>query len=192
MKTYPDEAKRVLDEAKKQERPHRLVRPFEREATVRWRERENIRNALARIRDNADEAWLCLEKAERDDHDIMQASTALYEMEQALRELHARPKVVCLSGSLRFVDEFKKQELGHLMRGEIALMPCCMFTDIQRTHGEPSDYKQRADERHKQLIDLADELLVLNVGGYIGASTRLEINHAEQTGKPVRYLEARP
>lgn len=72
------------------------------------------------------------------------------------------PKMVCLCGSIRFADEFKRQELECLMRGEIALLPCCMWTDIQRNHGEGSDYKQRADARHKQLIDLADEVLVLN------------------------------
>jgi len=64
-----------------------------------------------------------------------------------------------------------------------------MQTDIQRKHGEDSDYKQRADARHRQLIDLADEILVLNVGGYIGNSTRSEIEYAATVGKPARYLE---
>ena len=73
-------------------------------------------------------------------------------------------------------------------RGEIALLPCCMWTDIQRNHGEGSDYKQRAAERHKQLIDISDEVLVLNVGGYIGESTLSEIHYAQASDKPVRYL----
>ena len=72
---------------------HRLVRPFEREATARWREREDIRNALARIRDNADEAWLCLEKAVRDERDMVQASTALREMEALIKELWPNEKL---------------------------------------------------------------------------------------------------
>lgn len=190
MQTYASEAKKAVDEAERQAavRLHRFVKPFEREATARWREREYIRNALVGIRDNADEAWLCLEKAERSEHDLIQASTALREMEDELRALNRRPKIVCLCGSVRFADEFRKQELEHLLRGEIALMPCCMFTDIQRAHGEESDYKKRADERHKQLIDIADEVLVLNVGGYVGNSTRAEIEYAEAHGKPVRWL----
>jgi chorismate mutase len=65
----------------------RLVRPFKRENTKLWRDRERIRNVLRRIRDNADEAWLCLEKAEREEHDISQASTALGELETAINEL---------------------------------------------------------------------------------------------------------
>lgn len=58
-------------------------------------------------------------------------------------------------------------------------------------HGEMSDYKERADKRHKQLIDLADEVLVLNVGGYVGDSTAREIFHAKRMGKPIKWLEPR-
>ncbi len=43
---------------------------------------------------------------------------------------------------------------------------------------------------HKRKIDMADEIYVINVGGYIGASTRSEIEYAQATGKAVRYLEA--
>ena len=64
-----------------------FVRPFKRENTKLWRDRERIRNVLRRISDNADEAWLCLEKAEREEHDISQASTALGELETAINEL---------------------------------------------------------------------------------------------------------
>lgn len=45
------------------------------------------------------------------------------------------------------------------------------------------------DDMHLRKIDLADEIFVINVGGYIGESTRREIAYAEQTGKKVNYLE---
>ncbi len=45
------------------------------------------------------------------------------------------------------------------------------------------------DDMHKRKIDMADEIFVINVGGYIGASTRSEIEYAKATGKPVNYLE---
>jgi hypothetical protein len=35
---------------------------------------------------------------------------------------------------------------------------------------------------------MADEIFVINVGGYIGESTRSEIEYAKRTGKAVRYL----
>ena len=38
-------------------------------------------------------------------------------------------------------------------------------------------------------IDMADEIFVINVGGYIGDSTRSEIEYAKAHGKAVRYLE---
>ena len=45
------------------------------------------------------------------------------------------------------------------------------------------------DDMHKRKIDMADEIFVINVGGYIGESTRSEIEYAEKTGKAVRYFE---
>ena len=50
--------------------------------------------------------------------------------------------------------------------------------------------KEMLDDMHKRKIDMADEIFVINVGGYIGSSTRSEIEYAQATGKPVRYLEA--
>jgi hypothetical protein len=49
--------------------------------------------------------------------------------------------------------------------------------------------KEMLDDMHKRKIDMADEVFVINVGGYIGFSTRSEIEYAKATGKPVRYLE---
>ena len=43
---------------------------------------------------------------------------------------------------------------------------------------------------HKRKIDMADEIYVINVGGYIGSSTRSEIEYAEATGKSICYLES--
>jgi hypothetical protein len=57
--------------------------------------------------------------------------------------------------------------------------------------GHDSVEKIALDALHKRKIDLADEVLVLNVDGYIGESTRSEINYALAHGKPVRYLETR-
>lgn len=100
------------------------------------------------------------------------------------------PKKVCYCGSLRVaLDAFKKAEYEAVLKGEIALLPCCMFVDIEREYGAESDYKQKADDLHKRKIDISDEVFVLNVGGYIGQSTRSEIDYAVSIGKPVKYLE---
>ncbi|MBE3086472.1 MAG: hypothetical protein IMZ64_09680, partial [Bacteroidetes bacterium] len=49
--------------------------------------------------------------------------------------------------------------------------------------------KPMLDDMHKSKIDLADEIFVINVGGYIGSSTKSEIEYAVKTNKPVKYLE---
>ena len=42
---------------------------------------------------------------------------------------------------------------------------------------------------HRQKIDLSDEIYVINVNGYIGESTKSEIEYAISNGKKVKYLE---
>lgn len=62
------------------------------------------------------------------------------------------------------------------------------------SHGDckpTEEQKKMLDELHLRKIDLADEVLVINVGGYIGESTGREIAHATACGKPIRYLEER-
>ena len=41
------------------------------------------------------------------------------------------------------------------------------------------------DDMHKRKIDMADEIYVINVGGYIGESTRSEIEYAKNIGRGV-------
>ena len=103
--------------------------------------------------------------------------------------LHSEPKIVCLCGSLRFKELFVEYEYKSVINGEIALLPCCMHVDIEREYGSTSKYKRKVDEQHKRKIDICDEVFVLNKNGYIGESTRSEIDYAVAHGKPVSYLE---
>ena len=52
-----------------------------------------------------------------------------------------------------------------------------------------SGTKEMLDNMHKRKIDMADAIYVINVGGYIGESTRSEIDYAEKNGKGIIYLE---
>ncbi len=113
---------------------------------------------------------------------------------QEFCENHAAtlPKIVCLCGSTRFWDAFRDVGLDLTMAGIIVLSIGIAAPDsMVLAHPDSEQGKaQKAmlDELHKRKIDLADEILVLNVGGYIGDSTRGEIAHAERTGKPVKWL----
>lgn len=49
--------------------------------------------------------------------------------------------------------------------------------------------KEMLDDTHKRNIDMADSIYVINVGGYIGESTRSEIEYAQNHGKKISYLE---
>lgn len=133
-------------------------------------------------------------KVEDDQNEYYVSSDqAIEAMELAVeesRKLNSKSPIVCYCGSLRVaLDAFKRAEYEAVLKGEIALLPCCMFVDIQREYGAESDYKIKADELHKRKIDICDEVFVLNVGGYIGESTQSEIDYANSIGKPIFYLE---
>jgi len=104
------------------------------------------------------------------------------------------PRVVCLCGSTRFLDAFRAAEYAETLAGRIVLTIGCdsKSDDELFTGPDANEIKSRLDELHKRKIDYADEILVLNVGGYIGESTRSEIKHARRTGKPIRWLEPVP
>ena len=98
------------------------------------------------------------------------------------------PIIVCLCGSGRFKDAFDQAEFDETVAGKIVLTIGCNTKDIARD-GNFDHLKPMLDELHKRKIDLADEVLILNVGGYIGDSTRSEIEYAKQHGKTIRWLE---
>jgi hypothetical protein len=100
------------------------------------------------------------------------------------------PEIVVLCGSTRFGDAFAKANLDLTLAGKIVLsIGCVTSTDVGLGIDEAT--KARLDELHKRKIDLADRVLVLNVGGYIGESTYSEIVYAIAHGKPIEYLEPR-
>jgi len=104
------------------------------------------------------------------------------------------PKIICLCGSTRFTEEMLVKQWELTNQGFIVLTWCALpdwyFQGEDKAHvGDQEGVKKIVDEVHKRKIDLADEVLVLNIGGYIGNSTRSEIEYAKAHQKPVRYLE---
>lgn len=99
-----------------------------------------------------------------------------------------RPEVVVLCGSTKFYEAFQQFNYHLTMQGKIVLSIGC---DTKSDEGLRITAAQKAalDELHKRKIDMADRVLVLNVGGYIGESTRSEIEYAEWWEKPINYLE---
>jgi len=103
------------------------------------------------------------------------------------------PKIVCLCGSTRFGEAFRKHQYEETMKGNIVLTIGSNKSDIELFGNLPQpefdSIKKKLDELHLRKIDLADEVLVLNVNGYIGESTRKEINYALRNHKTIRLIE---
>lgn len=98
-----------------------------------------------------------------------------------------RPTIVCLCGSTRFMQAFREANLRETLDGRIVLSVGCDTKDEMLCI--TPEQKAMLDELHKRKIDLADEILVLNVNGYIGSSMASEIAYARAHHKRVRWLE---
>jgi hypothetical protein len=98
------------------------------------------------------------------------------------------PRIVCLCGSTRFKDAYENATLAEALMGRI-ILSVDWYSHSDERFRPNLDEKQRLDELHLRKIELADEVLVLNVGGYIGESTGNELAYAMALGRPVRTLE---
>lgn len=105
------------------------------------------------------------------------------------------PKIICMCGSTRFTEQMLIKQWELTKQGNIVLTWCALpdsyFKSDDIYHvGDQEGVKEIVDEIHKRKIDLSDEIFVVNINGYIGESTRSEINYAISTGKPVVYMES--
>ena len=96
-------------------------------------------------------------------------------------------KIITLCGSTRFRDEFIAEQKRLTLEGNIVIS-VGLFGHAGDNQVWSEDTKMMLDDMHKRKIDLSDEIFVINVSGYIGSSTRSEIEYAIKTGKVVKYL----
>ena len=96
-------------------------------------------------------------------------------------------KIITLCGSTKFRDEFIVEQKRLTLEGNIVIS-VGLFGNSGDDEVWTSSTKEMLDDMHKRKIDLADEIFVINVGGYIGSSTKSEIEYAISTGKLVSYL----
>ena len=104
--------------------------------------------------------------------------------------------VITLCGSTRFKDQFMEVQKKLTLEGNIVISVGLFGHSGDSEVWENMDEgtltktKEMLDDIHKRKIDMSDEIFVINVGGYIGDSTRSEIEYALAHGKVVRYLES--
>ena len=96
--------------------------------------------------------------------------------------------VITLCGSTRFKDAFMDVQKRLTLEGHIVIS-VGLFSHSGDSEAMDAETKAMLDDMHKRKIDMADEIYVINVGGYIGSSTRSEIEYAKANGKGIRYLE---
>lgn len=98
------------------------------------------------------------------------------------------PWVICLCGSTRFRRQFADENRRLTLEGKIVLSVGFFRSDCEITEGQ----KAELDKLHLRKIDLADEVRIINPGGYVGDSTRHEIEYALNEMKLVTWLDEMP
>ena len=111
--------------------------------------------------------------------------------QQAPRPAAGEAKVITLCGSAKFEAEFAEVNQRLTLEGHVVIslgmfsLPALPDDDWTV---DSSDVKGRLGRVHLQKIRMADEVFIVDPGGYVGESTGREIAYAESLGKPVRYL----
>ena len=96
-------------------------------------------------------------------------------------------KIITICGSLKFKSEMIE------VAEKLELQENAVITPIYPTNSNKDAYTDEQvailDKMHKEKIKISDAIYVVNVGGYIGTSTKSEIEYAKSLGKEILYLE---
>lgn len=98
-------------------------------------------------------------------------------------------KVITLCGSTRFKEDFERVNRELTLAGNIVISVGC-FGHAGDTFTE--EQKVMLDDIHKRKIDMADAIFVINKNGYVGSSTKSEINYAWRNNKEIMFMEEDP
>lgn len=98
-------------------------------------------------------------------------------------------KVITLCGSTKFKEEFLREQKRLTLEGNIVIS-VGLFGHSGDDEVWSEGTKDMLDDMHKRKIDMADEIFVINKNGYVGTSTKSEIEYATNTGKKVCYMES--
>lgn len=97
-------------------------------------------------------------------------------------------KVITLCGSTKFKDDFIREQKRLSLEGNIVIS-VGLFGHSGDDEVWNDNVKEMLDDMHKRKIDMADEIFVINKNGYIGSSTKSEIEYALKNNKKVNYME---
>lgn len=102
-------------------------------------------------------------------------------------DINKKYKVITLCGSTKFKDDFIRVQKELTLKGYIVLS-VGLFGYSGDNEVWAEGIKEMLDDMHKKKIDMSDEIYVINKNGYIGESTKSEIEYAKNHNKKIRYL----
>ena len=94
-------------------------------------------------------------------------------------------KVVTICGSMRYAKEMIKISQTLETKLGYCVIQCVYELDPLVLENE-KEMKNIVDAHYKK-IDISDAIYVLNIDGYIGQSTKNEIEYAKKHGKEIIY-----
>lgn len=95
-------------------------------------------------------------------------------------------KVITICGSMRYKNEMMKISEKLEIEDSYAVIQCIYNVDNLKYKGKDATILEKI---HRKKIDISDAIYVVNINGYIGDSTKREIEYAKATGKEVIYHE---
>ena len=98
-------------------------------------------------------------------------------------------KIITLCGSTRFKDEFLQEQKRLTLLGNIVISVGLFSHSDNETESLDEKTVLMLNDIHKRKIDMADEIFIINKNGYIGESTKAEIEYAKERHKEIKYLE---
>jgi hypothetical protein len=107
-----------------------------------------------------------------------------------------KPKIILLCGSSKFIQVmavcawFLERDEHAIVMG-LHLLPW-WYTDVTDHLAEAEGVAAGMDELHRKKIDLVDEIFVVCPHGYVGESTRREIEYAQERGISIRRYDFDP
>lgn len=95
-------------------------------------------------------------------------------------------KVITVCGSLRFYKEMMDITEKMELQGNCMLVP--IYNPLNHSKDDFTEEEVLIlNNMHKEKIKLSDAILVVNVGNYIGNSTKNEIEFAKSLNKEIIY-----
>lgn len=96
--------------------------------------------------------------------------------------------VITLCGSTKFKDDFIRVQKELTLKGNIVLT-VGLFGHSGDNEVWTNENKKMLDDMHKRKILMSNEIYVINKNGYIGESTKSEIEFAKKNNKKINYME---